>query len=61
MSHYHAQVAKFLDHSNGKLKQQCRHGKENSKKAIGLYQQNNNFAHALPFSVHFLAVLLHDC
>ena len=54
-------VAKFLDHSNGKLKQQRWHGKENSKKAKGLYQQNNNFARALPFSVHFLAILLHDC
>ena len=54
-------VAKYLDHSNGELKQQRRLSKENSKKEIGLYQQNNNFARALPFSVHFLAVMLHDC
>ena len=32
-------------------------GNENSKKAIGLAQQNNNFARASRFVVHFSAVL----
>ena len=31
-------------------------GKENGKIAIGLYEQNNNFARASRFFVHFLAV-----
>ena len=30
---------------------------KNSKKAIGLDQQNNNFARALRFLVHFSAVI----
>ena len=32
-------------------------GNENGKKAIGLYEQNNNFARASRFFVHFLAVV----
>ena len=31
-------------------------GNENGKKAIGLDRQNNNFARASRFFVHFLAV-----
>ena len=31
-------------------------GNENGKRAIGLYEQNNNFARASRFFVHFLAV-----
>ena len=32
-------------------------GNENGKKTIGLYEQNNNFARASRFFVHFLAVV----
>ena len=32
-------------------------GNENGKKAIGLYQQNNNFARASRFFVYFLAII----
>ena len=32
-------------------------GNENGKKAIGLYEQNNDFARASRFFVHFLAVV----
>ena len=35
-------------------------GNENGKKAIGLDQQNNNFARASRFFVLFLAVVAHD-
>ena len=35
-------------------------GSENGKKAIGLDQQNNNFARASHFFVLFLAVVAHD-
>ena len=50
-------VATFLDHNSGELKQQRSDGNENGKKAIGLYQQNNNFARASRFFVHFSAVV----
>ena len=33
-------------------------GNKNDKKAIGFYQQNNNFACAARFFVHFLAVVV---
>ena len=32
-------------------------GNENGKKAIGLDEQNNNFARASRFFVHFLAIV----
>ena len=31
------------------------------RKGISLYEQNNNFARASRFFVHFLAVVTHDC
>ena len=39
------------------LKQRRRRRQRQRQKAIGLYQQNNNFARALRFFVHFLAVV----
>ena len=51
-------VATFLDHNRGEPKQQGRRRqRERQKKTIGLYQQNNNFARASRFFVHFLAVV----
>ena len=47
-------VATFLDHNSG---EKDGDGNENGKKAIGLYQKNNNFAHASHFFVYFLAII----
>ena len=41
----------------GSLRDDYDDGNENSKKAIGLDKQNNNFARALRFFVHFSAVV----
>ena len=41
----------------GSLRNDYDDGNENSKKAIGLDKQNNNFARALRFFVHFSAVV----
>ena len=51
-------VAKYLDHNNRELKQQRRRRqRERQKKALSLEKQNNNFAPASRFFVHFLAVV----
>ena len=47
-------VATFLDHNSG---EKDGDDNENGKKAIGLYQKNNNFAHASHFFVYFLAII----
>ena len=41
----------------GSLRNDYDDGNEKSKKAIGLDKQNNNFARALRFFVHFSAVV----
>ena len=41
----------------GSLSNDDADGNENGKKAIGLDWQNNNFARASPFFVHFFAVV----
>ena len=48
-------VAKFLVHNNRDRKQRRRDGKENWKKAIVLYQQNNNSARASRLFCTFLS------
>ena len=48
-------VATFLDHNSG---EKDGDDNENGKKAIGLYQKNNNFAHASHFFCIFLS---HHC
>ena len=56
-------VAKFLALRNRELKESLGNddgngtGNENGKKAIGLDWQNNNFARASRFFVHFFAVV----
>ena len=50
-------VAKFLDTTIWRLSIDDSEGNENGKKAISLYQQNNNFAPASRFFVQFLAVV----
>ena len=47
----------FLITTVGSLSHNDGDGNENGKKAIGLYQQNNNFARASRFFVHFLTVV----
>ena len=49
-------VAKVLD-NNKLISNVDGDGNENGKKAIGLDWQNNNFARASRFFVHFLAVI----
>ena len=45
------------DHGNGNSNGNGNgNGNENDKKAIGLYWQNNNFARASRFFVHFIAL-----
>ena len=53
MSRYH-QAALFLDDYKNNDDGESN---ENGKKAIGLYDQNNNFVRASPFFVHFLPVV----
>ena len=48
-------VAKYLVTTTGSLSNDDGDGNENGKKAISLDQQNNNFARAARFFVHFLA------
>ena len=51
-------VAKVLDNNKRELISNVDgDGNENGKKAIGLDWQNNNFARASRFFVHFLAVI----
>ena len=56
-------VAKFLDLRNRELKESLGNddgngnGNENGNKAIALDWQNNNFARASRFFVHFFAVV----
>ena len=51
-------VAKYLDHNNRELKQQRRRRqRERQKKSNKFRKQNNNFAPASRFFVHFLAVV----
>ena len=50
----------FLDYNTewgGGFSDKDGDGNENGKKAIGWYQQNNNFAHASHFFVYFLAII----
>ena len=49
--------SKILDLSLGSLSNDDGDGNENGKKAIGLDWQNNNFARASRFFVHFSAVV----
>ena len=50
-------VEKVLDNNKRELlSNDDGDGNENGKKAIGLDRQNNNFARASRFFVHFLAV-----
>ena len=49
--------AKFLGENKRELRRNDGDGNENGKKAIGLDKQNNNFARASRFFVHFLAVI----
>ena len=46
-------AALFLDEN----KTRDDHDKENGKKVIGFYWQNNNFARASRYFVHFFAVV----
>ena len=48
--------SKILDLSLGSLSNDDGDGNENGKKAIGVDWQNNNFARAARFFVHFFAV-----
>ena len=51
-------VEKVLDNNKRELlSNDDGDGNENGKKAIGLDRQNNNFARASRFFVHFLAVV----
>ena len=51
-------VAKYLDQNNKELKQQRRRRqRERQKKSNKFRKQNNNFAPASRFFVHFLAVV----
>ena len=51
-------VAKVLDNNKREpISSDDGDGNEKGKKAIGLYWQNNNFARASRFFVHFLAVV----
>ena len=49
--------AKFLGENKRELRRNDGDANENGKKAIGLDKQNNNFARASRFFVHFLAVI----
>ena len=49
-------LAKSLQLTLGSLRNDDADGNENGKKAIGLDKQNNNFARASRFFVHFFAV-----
>ena len=50
-------LAKSLQLTLGNLSNDDADGNENGKKAIGLDKQNNNFARASRFFVHFFAVV----
>ena len=50
-------VEKSFDHNNRSLSNDDGDGNENGKKAKGLDKENNNFARASRFFVHFLAVV----
>ena len=50
-------VAKYLDHNNMELKQRRRRRQRDRQKSNKFRKQNNNFARASRFFVHFLVVV----
>ena len=57
MSRYYGINISGLQHWVRSFSDKDGDGNENGKKAMGLYQQNNNFAHASHFFVYFLAII----